>query len=263
MRLEMITREPETELHTTPILFIHGAWCSAWYWDEHFLPYFASQGYSSHAVSLSGHGGSEGHERLFWTGIKDYIEDVAEVSGRLEKPPVLVGHSMGGWVVQKYLEKHSAPAAVLLASLPVKGLVGVTLRISRWHPLLTLKSLLTFNPSLLVSDSGVVRELFCPAGMPEDEFEEFFARLQKESYRAIQEMLFLARPKPDKVKKTPMLLLCAADDNACTVEEEKQTASAYGIQAEVYPGMSHMMMLEDGSQDVADRIIAWLQELGL
>ena len=85
MRLEMIAREPETEARPTPILFIHGAWHAAWCWEENFLPYFASQGYSSHAVSLRGHGGSEGHERLFWTGVKGYIDDVVETAGKLEK----------------------------------------------------------------------------------------------------------------------------------------------------------------------------------
>lgn len=263
MRLEMITREPETESRPTPILFIHGAWVAAWCWEDNFLPYFASQGYSSHALSLSNHGGSEGRKRLFWTGIKDYIDDVAEAAGKLEKPPILVGHSMGGWVVQKYLEKHSAPAAVLLGSMPVKGALGFLLRIVRRHPLVFLKFLVTFSVDHFVGSPELARDLFFPADMPVDEFEEYYTRVRSESYRASLEMLFLARPKPHKAKKTPMLVLCAADDRAFTVEEAKQTAHAYGIQAEIFPGMSHMMMLEDDWQDVADRIIAWLQEQGL
>jgi pimeloyl-ACP methyl ester carboxylesterase len=263
MRLEVITREPEAEAHPTPILFIHGAWHAAWCWEENFLPYFASQGYSAHALSLHGHGGSEGHEHLFWTGIKDYIEDVAEVAGRLEKPPVLVGHSMGGWVIQKYLEEYPTPAVVLLAPVPVSGATGFILRLIRRRPLPSLKSLLTLNPYLAVGNPDLAQECFFSADMPKDKVAEYFARLQNESYRAVLEMGFLALPKPRKAKKTPMLLLGAANDNIFTVEEERKTARAYGTQFEIFPDMAHDMMLEDGWQDVADRIIAWLREQGI
>jgi non-heme chloroperoxidase len=33
-----------------------------------------------------------------------------EVADKLPAPPVLIGHSMGGMVIQKYLEKHTVPA---------------------------------------------------------------------------------------------------------------------------------------------------------
>jgi pimeloyl-ACP methyl ester carboxylesterase len=53
--------------------------------------------------------------------------------------PVLIGHSMGGMVIQKYLELHQIPAAVLMASAPPKGLLASTLRIAGKHPLIFLK----------------------------------------------------------------------------------------------------------------------------
>ena len=263
MRLEMITREPETESHTTPILFIHGAWHGAWCWDENYLSYFASRGYSAHAVSLSGHGGSKGRKRLFWTGIKDYIDDVAEAAGKLEKPPILVGHSMGGWVIQKYLEKYPAPAVVLLAPIPVKGVLGFMLRIARRHPLLSLKALFTLNTYIVVGNPDLAREWFFSADMQREKVVEYFQHLQSESYLAVQETLFIALPKPQRVRKTPMLVLGAANDKIFTVEEERKTADAYGARFEVFPDMAHDMMLEDGWKDVADKIIAWLQEQGL
>ncbi|MBN2027177.1 MAG: alpha/beta fold hydrolase [Actinobacteria bacterium] len=259
----MITREPETEAQPTPILFIHGAWHAAWCWEENFLPYFASQGYSSHALSLSNHGGSDGRKRLFWTGIKDYIEDVAEAAAKLEKPPVLVGHSMGGWIIQKYLERYSAPAVVLLAPVPVKGCFRFGLRMARHQPLTYLRTLVTLNPYLAVGDPDLARYWFFSADMDKEKLMEYFPNLQNESYRAVQEMFFFSLPKPQKVKKTPMLLLDAANDRTFTVEEERETARAYGAQFEIFPGMAHDMMLEEGWQDVADKIIAWLREQGL
>ncbi len=41
------------------------------------------------------------------------------------------------------------------------------------------------------------------------------------------------------------------------------TARAYHTQAVIFPNMAHGMILEDGWEAVAGRIIAWLTEKGL
>jgi pimeloyl-ACP methyl ester carboxylesterase len=48
----------------------------------------------------------------------DYVDDVKSVVRSLPSTPVLIGHSMGRFVVQKYLEANDAPAAVLIVSAP-------------------------------------------------------------------------------------------------------------------------------------------------
>ena len=45
--------------------------------------------------------------------------------------------------------------------------------------------------------------------------------------------------------------------------EIEATAEAYGKKPEFFKGMAHDMMLEDGWQAVADRIIEWLDEKGM
>jgi pimeloyl-ACP methyl ester carboxylesterase len=263
MRLELLTREPETDARPTPILFIHGAWHGAWCWEENFLPYFSAHGYISHSMSLRGHGSSEGHKRLFWTRIEDYVNDVVQVVEGMEKPPILVGHSMGGHVVQKYLETYMAPAAVLLAPVPKKGIIGFVMRVARKHPGLFLKFLVTLKPYHAVSTPELTREMFFSPDVAEDKVAECYARLQNESYRAVLDMLFLNLPDPKRVKKTPLLVLGAANDNIFSIKEEEDTAFAYGLRAEVFSDMAHDMMLEEGWQDVADRILDWLHGLDL
>ena len=140
MKLEVITRVPETGARPTPVLFVHGMFHSAWCWEEHFLPYFAQSGYAAHALSLRGHGGSEGRERFRWISLADYVSDLKQVVNQLTSPPALVGHSMGGMIIQKYLQSHQSPAAVLLASVSPKGLLPVTLRVFRLHPLIFMKA---------------------------------------------------------------------------------------------------------------------------
>ena len=134
MKLEILSKKPKGVSRAVPILFVHGAWHGAWCWEKHFLPHFAEKGYASFALSLRGHGNSERPPHFRWMRIADYVADMAKVVGQLPEEPVLVGHSMGGLVVQKYLEEHTAPAAVLLAPVPVKGVLRTTLRIFFHHP---------------------------------------------------------------------------------------------------------------------------------
>jgi len=84
-------------------LFVHGAWYADRCWAEHFLPCFAARGYVTHALGVRGHGGSDGRERLPWTSIADYVADVEQIVAQLGRTLVLVGHSMGGFVLQHYL----------------------------------------------------------------------------------------------------------------------------------------------------------------
>ena len=87
MTLEVLTREPAGQAHPVPVLFIHGAYSCAGLWQPFFLPYFAQQGYAAHALSLRGHGGSDGREALKQTRLKDYVADVLEVAQGLPAMP--------------------------------------------------------------------------------------------------------------------------------------------------------------------------------
>jgi len=263
MRLEVITHKPKTSVHSTPILFVHGAWHGAWCW-ENFQPYFAERGYESHALSLRGHGESEGRDgiRARHRGA-DYVADVAQVASQLPRPPVLIGHSMGGYVVQKYLETQTAPAAVLLAPAPISGVLKFFVRVALRHPLSSLKAHLTWNGYALVETPPLAREAFFSAGLPQDDVNRHFARLGQESYRAGLDMALFALPQPRKVSPPPMLVLGAENDAVFTRAEIETTARAYNAQIEFFPNMAHDMMLEPGWQQVAERIIAWLKEKGL
>ena len=94
MRLELVTKEPPSVTHPTPILFVHGMWHAAWCWEEHFLSYYADHGYVVHALSLRGHGASEGRERLRWTSLADYVSDVAQVAGQMGRIPAMAAPAL-------------------------------------------------------------------------------------------------------------------------------------------------------------------------
>jgi pimeloyl-ACP methyl ester carboxylesterase len=262
MKLELINQSPNGKAHTTPLLFIHGKWHAAWCWAEHFLPYFAGHGYNSYALSLRAHGESEGRENLRWTSIADYVADVAQVSGQIGTDPVLIGHSMGGYITQKYLETHIAPAAVLLTSIPPSGLWPTTLQFFRRHPLIFLKAIATLRLYPIVSTPHLAREALFSAGLPGDMVTSYQERLGDESFRAYLDELGLNRVTP-KCVKTPLLVIGVENDAFIPKYAIHATAAAYSTTAVFFPDTAHDVMLENTWQLVADRILEFLKERGI
>jgi hypothetical protein len=89
--------------------------------------------------------------------------------------------------------------------------------------------------------------------------EEVWGRVQDESYLAVLDTMVLwARPRRVRV---PVLVLGAGHDGFFTVAEVRWTAAAYRTKAELYAGMGHDLMLDQGWQKVADRIDTWIRAL--
>ena len=262
MKLEIISKHPSGNMHPTPLLFIHGALHGAWCWDVHFLDYFAQHGYTAHAVNLRGHGDSEGRDKLRWTRIADYVEDVADAVRQLPGPPILIGHSMGGFIIQKYLEDRTAPAAVLLSSPSPAGLLPAALKNARRHPLIFARVNLTLSLFPLVATPQLAREAFFSEELPEEQLVGYWKQMQDDSYMAYLDMVALDLPKPEKVE-TPMLVLGAARDSMLKPGEIKATARAYHTQSEIVADVAHNSMLEPRWQNVAERILVWLNEIQL
>jgi pimeloyl-ACP methyl ester carboxylesterase len=257
--LDVIDRGPR-ESEKTPLLFVHGAWHGPWCWDEHFLDFFAAKDYRSLAVTLRGHGKSPARKPMRSCSIADFVADVASVADGLPTRPLPVGHSLGGFVVQKYLESHDAPAAVLLASAPPSGITKFFLRRFRRHPWLT-GGTLAMGKSLrgIGGTPELARETFFSESTPDADVARYTAQLVEEYVsRFVLDMLLLDLPKPNLVT-TPLLVLGAENDIVFTQREVRATAAAYRTEAEIFPGMAHDMMLEPGWATVAERIHTWLE----
>ncbi len=260
MKLETITRTPVNQTHKTPLLFVHGMWHGAWCWNENFLPYFAEQGYHVTALSLRGHAGSEGKVR--GNTIANYVSDVEQVAKTFDTPPVIIGHSMGGFLTQKYLETHNAPAAVLLASNPHFGLWPTLFRLTMQRPLVLLKVIGQLRLYPVVETPEAARWSMFSKDMPEEQVVKYQSKLNDESFRMFMDLLGLNLANPKKVK-TPLLILGAEHDNAISADQVHATARAYGVKAEIFPNMAHDMMLESNWRSVAERILNWFKEKGI
>ena len=258
--LEVIDKGPRGESDKAPLLFVHGAWHGAWCWDEHFLDFFAAKGYRSLAVSLRGHGKSPAAKPAQFSSMADLVGDVASVAGSLPRRPVLIGHSMGGFVVQKYLESHDAPAAVLLASVPPAGIARFLLHRFKLYPWRTARSLARGKSLQFIGGTPeLTRESFFSDETPDSDVARYTAQLCEEYVgKHVLDMLLLNLPRTHLVT-TPLLVLGAEFDECFTPQEVHATAAAYRTDAEIFPGMGHDMMLEPEWSAVAERMHDWLE----
>jgi pimeloyl-ACP methyl ester carboxylesterase len=256
--LEVIDKGTVTESHPVPLVFVHGASHAAWCWDENFLDFFADNGYRSIALTLRGHGGSDlDGKPLNACTIADYVEDVRSVIDGLPSHPILVGHSMGGFIVQKYLETADAPAAVLMSSAPPRTWFARSLWAGRGHPWLAVKATVTRDTLKLFPNPTLVREALFHAHTPEIVVQRCFERIQRESVRAMNiDMGFRNLVRPQSVT-TPLLIL-EGEQVSWGRHVARDIARAYDLEAHYFPDMGHDMMLESHWRDVADHIRAWL-----
>lgn len=254
--IEVIDRWATTESHPVPLLFVHGASSAAWCWDEHFLGYFADRGYRAVALSLRGHGASSLSKPLNSCSITDYADDVHAVAGQLGAEPVLIGHSMGCWVVLNYLATHGTPAAVLIAPGTPQGIRRWALSLLLRHPWLVLRTNTFGNPADLFGTPALAREFVFSTGTPEPVIASCLDRMGLESKRASRETV---KQLPSaRMITMPMLVLGAGADAMRVVGDAATVAGIYQADMELFPGMGHMMMLGPGWEAVAEKIDSWL-----
>jgi non-heme chloroperoxidase len=257
MNLELLHVAAASPADRPPLLFVHGSNLAAWCWQEHFLPYFAAEGYEAYALSLRGHGGSAGAERLSSFTLDDFVADVRDVMARLSAPPVLVGHSMGGAIGQLILRDHPATIAalVLLAAVPPTGLGADTTRLVVSHGA-DVAHMRDFNTGR--ADSFPIG-LYLSNRLPEAERRAYAARLQPESDKAgyaLTGRVVRARPVPG----VPVLVMGGQTDRIVSPQAVRGTAKAYGTEPVIFAGMSHLMMLEPDWREVAAAVLGFLRE---
>lgn len=244
-----------------PIVFIHGAWHGAWCWESHFLDYFADRGFDCHAPDLRGHGDSPAVKAMRWNRIGDYVEDVLSVVDRLDRKPVLIGHSMGGFISQHCMRRSRRLAAVgLLATVPHYGAVPVSLKVAWQRPLDFTMVNLAWSLYPLVKDPAKAKHMFLEDDVSDAEAAEFAGRLTDESYWGYVDMLGLNLPgRYDG--DLPVLVVGGEKDTLFPPESQKATAKRYSGQCHIVEGAPHDLMLASQWRQAADHFIDWINRV--
>ena len=257
--LEVFSCLPKRRSARPPLLFVHGAFAGGWMWTETFMPFLAEAGYRCHALSLRGHGGSDGRQHIDWHSVADYVEDLAKIVDWIGEPPVLIGHSMGGFVVQKYLEHHDVPGVVLLCSVPPQGLIA-----SQFHLLFHKPHLFMDLNSIMGGDCADVttlREALFAGDVDEAMLAAWLTRMQAESHRALWDMSMFNLPQLHAMHRPPMLILGAEKDALVPAFLVQSTGHSYGVPAHIFRNMGHAVTHETNWTEVATLLRNWFDGL--
>jgi 3-oxoadipate enol-lactonase len=103
----------------TPLVFLHGIGGAARAWRGQIAAF--SDRYRATAWDMPGYGGSPPLPNVSIATLADALQDFLQQLGASR--PVLVGHSIGGMIVQQWLTKHprAASAVVLAQTSPAFG----------------------------------------------------------------------------------------------------------------------------------------------
>lgn len=226
-----------------PLIFLHGIGGAARGW-RHQLATFGNR-FRTIAWDMPGYGGSAPLASVSIAALADALQQFVEQIGASD--PILVGHSIGGMIVQKWLVQSpkTARAVVLAQTSPAFGKADGDWQKSfiaaRLGPLDRGETMKSLAPSLveeLVGDdpdpTGMELARECMAGVPEA------------SYRAMM-LALIGFDQRSTLKdiSVPTLLLSGSKDNNAPAPMMAKTAT-YIPSAEYIdlPGVGHLANLE-------------------
>ncbi len=261
--IERVSYTPLEPEHETPLLMMHGMWHAAWCWEP-WQELFARWGWASHAFSLPGHGASPEQRPLARCTLDYYLAFLRQEVQRLPHRPVLMGHSMGGALVEWYLKYvgQDLPAAVLLAAWPSHSLLldGVP-NVLRLDASILLRMMIDWDArSFVRSPQAAARALLGPQAVVSP--EDLYRRLGSESAL----VLFQHNPpfwSPPRQVSLPILWVAAQRDRLISESAQRKSARYYGADYALVPGAGHNLMMEARHADIAERIQRWFQEQGV
>ncbi|MGB9222947.1 alpha/beta hydrolase [Mycobacterium sp.] len=115
---------PDTNHH---VVLIHGAWGRRELWASARAA-FEERGYSVYTPTLRHHELplQEGAQKIATLSLRDYTDDLVALVNSLDRPPLLIGHSMGGLLAQQVAARTRHSGVVAACTVPAAGILGST-----------------------------------------------------------------------------------------------------------------------------------------
>lgn len=249
------------------VIFIHGMWST----DQTLLPIrriFEAWGFACHSPLLPCHGSKDNAAEVARLSHLDYVNFLKGYIAQLKlsEPPILVGHSLGGLLVQLVAAQIPTRALVLLAAAAPAGINALS--ISSIRSTLHASTKWKFwekahrPPTLAVAQYALFNNL------PLKRQQELFDALVWESGRVLFEAGFAMldshhATRVDFAKiQVPMLLLHGTDDRIVIVQCSRQVVKKYPrATLKEYPGAGHWFFEEPVSKQVFADTRAWLEQV--
>lgn len=210
--------------------------------------------------------------------LQTHASDVADfICKELTLPPVLIGHSFGGLIIQYYIANAKTDqisdkrdlfpkltGAVLVCSVPPSGNSGLVWRYLFTKPIAAYKVTRSLAAKGFQTSLSLCKETFFSATM-EDHLVLRYQELMKESSRMPLfdlRKLNASLPVPSVPKSAiELLVLGANDDFIVDAEGLNEIGRFYGVSPICVKGVAHDMMLDCLWEKGAKAILAWLEDL--
>jgi pimeloyl-ACP methyl ester carboxylesterase len=259
MELEVLHAAATGDPRPVDILLVHGICVGAWVWQPYFMPYLASCGYNVHALSLRGHGRSEGGDLLHSFSLREYTADLLSVTSRIGRPVIAVGHSMGGAVVQNAIAIGARFAgAALLASVPPNGLIAANVAMFWTQPRLWQELASALTTGIISANLDVLRDGLFANRIDRPTFARFAMRATGESQIVGLELQGMSPFAPFPWQAPPMLVMGGTHDRFIREADLHLTAAWYHTTPSILPDLSHTIMLDPDWKVAADRLLHWI-----
>jgi 3-oxoadipate enol-lactonase len=227
----------------TPLIFLHGIGGAARAWRQQ-LARFSTQ-FRAIAWDMPGYGGSAPLATVSITALADVLQQFIEQLGASK--PILVGHSIGGMIVQKWLAQFPklARAVVLAQTSPAFGKADGDWQKSfiaaRLGPLDRGETMKSLAPSLVKELVGDDPD---PKGM--ELARECMASVPEASYRAMMLALmgFDQRSTLKDISVPTLLLSGSKDNNAPAPMMAKTVTFIPSAEYVELAGVGHLANLE-------------------
>jgi pimeloyl-ACP methyl ester carboxylesterase len=261
--------------YRAPLMFIHGAWLSSGSW-ENFTDYFGNHGFSVSAPEWPRKQGDveklrKEADEIGGLGLTEIVDHYESEIRALDEPPVLIGHSYGGLIVELLLDRGLGRAGVAMSPAPPKGILVLpfsTLKAatpalahpSKWHGVvpLTLEEFTygfvnTFSPE----DAKAAYEKYAVPETGQIFYEAGFANFH---LHPPTEIHF----KSDE--RAPLLIVGAEKDHTVPAplsrkQYEKYEKSAVQTDFLEFKGRPHLMMVAEGWEEIAGAIETWIESV--
>jgi len=259
MGINLIQGKPPTPIKEAPALvFIHGAWHGAWCWEENFFPYFTAKGIECYAFDLPLHGKDKDKSGINKLRIADYVVHLQQAIEQINKPVVVIGHSMGGYILQKFLVDNDCAGAVLMASVPGIPIWRLFRYLLKKDPVAMLKTIAFRDMRQLISTNEKVKDVLFSKEMCAEKVKCYAKKLGNESFSLLLFDFFLKTIPARKNMEVPLLVQCAHKDELIAVTENEYMAKLQKGELQTFDDLAHDMMLEQNWQLSAEGIFNWL-----
>ncbi|MFC5343405.1 alpha/beta hydrolase (plasmid) [Brevundimonas staleyi] len=250
-------------------MLIHGAWLTPNSWDR-FRQRFESADLTVTAPAwphLEGpvdqirHAPDPGLAKL---GLREITDHYAALIEAMPHPPILIGHSFGGLIVQLLADRGLGAAAVAIDPTPPFGIPAHPLAV--WTSLGVFTALNGWNRVLRMSLRGFSTGF--AQTLPEVEKPGAYERhiVPTPGRIFFQAVLGIgAKVRWNNPNRPPLLLIAGEKDRTVPApmvraNYRKHLRSPVLTAFRQFPGRSHWLCNEEGWQDVADYALSWARQ---